>query len=172
MKKIFFIALLLCYSIASNAIEITKLTCEFQQNPLAINTLQPRFGWQMKAGENETMQSAYELEMKAQNFEWKSGKVTSDKSQLVKYTGPSLESGEKYQWHVRVWDEKDIASSWSDWAIFRTAHSFPSPWERVVEDRERSVRWIGAIRADSAKIIFDIQKYSGSRDLYLWSWAL
>ena len=152
MKKIFFIALLLCYSIASNAIEITKLTCEFQRNPLAINTLQPRFGWQMKSAENGTMQSAYELEMKAQDFEWKSGKVPSDKSQLVKYTGPSLESGEKYQWHVRVWDEKDIASSWSDWAIFRTAHSFPSPWERVVEDRESSVRWIGAIRADSAHI--------------------
>ena len=152
MKKIFFIALLLCYSIASNAIEITKLTCEFQRNPLAINTLQPRFGWQMKSAENGTMQSAYELEMKAQNFEWKSGKVTSDKSQLVKYTGPSLKSGEKYQWHVRVWDEKGIASSWSNWAIFRTAPSFPSPWERVVEDRERSVRWIGAIRADSARI--------------------
>jgi alpha-L-rhamnosidase len=145
MKRLFLATIVLCLSIASYAIEITKLTCEFQQNPLAINTLQPRFGWQMKSAENGTMQSAYELEMKAQNFEWKSGKVTSDKSQLVKYTGLSLKSGEKYQWHIRIWDEKGIASNWSDWAIFRTTPVFKSPLGDLGV-------WIGAIRADSARI--------------------
>lgn len=140
MKRLFLATIILCLSIASYAIEITKLTCEFQQNPLAINTLQPRFGWQMKSAENGAMQSAYELEMKAQNFEWKSGKITSDKSQHVKYTGLPLKSGEKYQWRVRIWDEKGTASSWSNWAIFRTAPAF------------NSGVWIGAIRADSARI--------------------
>jgi len=134
--------LLLLIPVLTYSAEITKLTCEFQQNPLAINTLQPRFGWQIKSAKNGTMQTAYELEIKAQNYEWKSGKVTSDKSQLVKYTGNSLKSDEKYQWRVRIWDEKGIASSWSNWTSFRTSPP-------ILKERGE---WIGAIRADSAHI--------------------
>ncbi|MDD3322528.1 MAG: glycoside hydrolase family 78 protein [Paludibacter sp.] len=135
---------LLFISISSNAIEITKLTSEFQQNPLAVNTLQPRLGWQFTSTENGTMQSAYELEIKAASFIWNSGKVTSYKSQLIKYTGSPLKSGEKYQWRVRVWDEEGNLSNWSAWTTFRT--SPPTP---LLEERGA---WIGAIRTDSAHI--------------------
>lgn len=126
------------------AMEITNLTCEFQQNPLAINTLQPRFGWQFSSAENGTMQTAYELEIKGENFKWCSGKTTSNNSQLIKYTGNPLKSGEKYQWRVRIWDEKGELSDWSSFAQFRT--SPPAP---LLEERGA---WIGAIRADSARI--------------------
>ncbi|MDD3323015.1 MAG: hypothetical protein PHS59_16380 [Paludibacter sp.] len=44
-------------------LELPKLICEFQQNPLAINTLQLRLGWQFTSTKNEAMQSVYELEI-------------------------------------------------------------------------------------------------------------
>ena len=78
MKRLFLATIVLCLSIASYAIEITKLTCEFQQDPLAINTLQPRFGWQMKSAENGSLQSAYEIELRilyepTEDYIWETG---------------------------------------------------------------------------------------------------
>ncbi|MDD5185921.1 MAG: hydrolase, partial [Paludibacter sp.] len=144
MKKYFSLFFLLSFSIASQAIELTKLTCEFQTSPLAVNTLQPRFGWQMISDKNGTMQAAYELEIKGENSEWNSKKINSDKSQLVKCSGNQLKSGEKYSWRVRVWNEDNEASKWSDWSEFRI-----SPLTPFLEER---AKWIGAIRSDSARI--------------------
>lgn len=157
MKRLFLATIVLCLSIASYAIEITKLTCEFQQNPLAVNTLQPRFGWQMKSAENGSMQSAYEIELRimyepTEDYIWETGVVLSSKSQGIRYTrspvygnSPQLKWGKTYTWRVRVTDEKGNFSSWSDWAIFRTAPVFKSPLGDLGV-------WIGAIRADSARI--------------------
>lgn len=142
MKKYFFLLFLLSFSIASQAIEPTKLTCEFQFSPLAVNTLQPRLGWHMTSDGNVSFQTAYEMEIKGENFHWNSNKIISGKSQLVQYSGNQLKAGEKYSWRVRVWDEREIASDWSKWAEFRTAPDLAS----------LKAQWIGAIRADSAHI--------------------
>ena len=157
MKTYIFLFCFLGLSMASKAIEITKLTCEFQQNPLAINTLQPRFGWQMKSAENGTMQSAYEIELRilyrsTEDYIWETGVVLSSKSQGIKYTrspiygnSPQLKWGEAYTWRVRVTDEKGNLSNWSDWAIFRTAPVFKSPSGNLGV-------WIGAIRTEDTRI--------------------
>jgi len=151
-RGLLFLLSFLFIPVFSYSIEITKLTCEFQQNPVAVNTLQPRFGWQMKSAENGTVQSAYEMEIIGENFNWNSGKVISSKSQLVKYTGNPLKSGQKYQWRVRVWNEKGELSEWSTLSNFRVAPNLhftqsPSPF-----GEGRGEVWIGAIRADSARI--------------------
>ena len=148
MRKYISLILVLLISMATQAIEIKKLTCEFQQNPLAINTLLPRFGWQLVSAENGASQTAYELEIKSENFNWSSGKVISTQSQLIKYSGKALTNGENYQWHVRVWDEKGKVSEWSAWSVFRTAPILKSS----LGDLEVNQLWIGAIRADSARI--------------------
>jgi alpha-L-rhamnosidase len=135
-------------SFTLNAVNVTKLTCEFQQNPLAINTLQPHFGWQLVSAENGASQTAYELEIKSENFVWSSGKVISTQSQLIKYSEMALTAGEKYNWHVRVWDEKGKVSEWSAWSNFRTAPILKSSLGGL----DVNPLWIGAIRADSARI--------------------
>lgn len=142
-RFIVWIFLFLCFSISLQAIETTKLTCEFQQRPLAVNTLQPRFGWQFSSAQNGYIQSAYELEIKSENFYWNSGRIITDKSQLVKYTGEALKHGQKYDWRVRVWDKNDLVSAWSPWTIFRIAPVFMSSTDGL---------WIGAIRSDSARL--------------------
>ncbi len=44
---------------------------------------------------------------------WESGKVASDESILQDYKGPALQSGKRYFWQVRIWDNKGRSSKWS-----------------------------------------------------------
>lgn len=125
--------------------EVTRMTCEMQDSPLAIPATHPRFGWQL-SGENGAMQSAYEIEVFAttggkERKIWNSGKVKSSKSQLVPYQGPSLFPLERYSWRVRVWDEKGKSSKWSRFSEFRIA-----PDESFLAGN-----WIGAISYEDSK---------------------
>ena len=138
-----------------NALEVTKVTCEMMVDPLAVVSGQPRFGWQMKASENGAMQSAYEVEVyKLQNGQrvtvWESGKVASSQSQLVSYKGGKLQSGAKYLWRVKVWDERNKPSEWSNEGIFRLAP------DTSCLDAE----WIGAISHEDAKLPYG-RKFHG-----------
>jgi hypothetical protein len=147
MKKYFFLLFILCFSIASYAIEITKLTCENANSPLAVDTQHPRFGWQMKSAENGAMQTAYEIEIVSEitgvrQEIWSSGKVESKQSQLISCYGKKLSPIVKYFWRVRVWDEKDRVSAWSNESEFRI----------VPELSFLNAQWIGAIRTENANI--------------------
>ncbi len=129
-------------------VEITNLTCEYQKNPLLLSSSIPFFGWQLKSSSNNVEQSAYIIEIYYDsNGEkekiWDSGKIRSKKSQQIKYTGKNkLKNGEKYYWRVRIWDKKNIPSSWSEIAIFRL-----SPF-----NIESNVKWIGAIKKEDSNI--------------------
>ncbi|MDR3651824.1 MAG: glycoside hydrolase family 78 protein [Paludibacter sp.] len=147
MKKHFFLLFLLCFSIASQAIVITGLTCETVESPLAVATHHPRFSWQMTSDENGAMQTSYEIEIVsmengARQQVWNSGKVASTQSQLISYNGKPLSPVVRYLWRVRVWDEQDRVSPWSSENEFRLAP----------ELKFLNAKWIGAIRSDSAHI--------------------
>ncbi|MDE5826127.1 MAG: hypothetical protein K2H57_00990, partial [Duncaniella sp.] len=95
MRQILYVALLVLASLSCRALEVTRMTCEMSDSPLAIQTEIPRFGWQL-TGENGAMQSAYQIEVFAkkgnkEQLVWNSQKVLSSKSQLVSYGGPALE---------------------------------------------------------------------------------
>ena len=126
------------------AIRITATTCEYQADPLLIEENSPRFGWELK-GRKGTMQSAYAIEVEDETgaLVWQSGKVESDKSQLIPYLGTKLDPLCRYRWRVRVWNEKDKASRWSDYASFGTA-----PTTEWLEE----ARWIGAITYADARM--------------------
>ena len=116
------------------------------ENPLAVNTNQPRLSWQLVSKESNVTQSAYQIlvassEEKLKKNEgdiWNSEKVVSNKNLQITYSGTPLESETKYFWKVKVWNQKDKASNWSQTASFRIAPSSLNPI------------WIGAItKADS-----------------------
>lgn len=156
--KEFFLRNSLCYLIFlisplfSQATEITNLTCEFQQNPLAVNTLQPLFGWQFSSTENEFTQIAYEIEVTGENLYWNSGIIYSNSSQFIQYYGEALKPGQKYQWRVRIWDEKEVISQWSSYSNFRIAPNFNFTHSSSPLGEGWGEVWIGAIRSDSARI--------------------
>ncbi|MCB9013522.1 MAG: family 78 glycoside hydrolase catalytic domain, partial [Bacteroidales bacterium] len=132
MKRLFLIATgLLMLVFHSNAqVGITKLLTENLVNPKGIDIKQPRFSWQLKGDQRGISQSAYEIILSKENKNlWNSGKVMSDQSVQVLYSGPALVSGTKYKWKVRVWDNNGKATPWSEEAEFLTGYFSVDDWK-------------------------------------------
>jgi alpha-L-rhamnosidase len=113
-------------------LKVQQLRTENLVNPVGIDVLQPRFSWQLLSSKRNTMQSAYEItvtENNANKTVWKTGKIASDSSVQVSYKGAPLKSGTKYNWKVRVWDNSNKASAWSDAAFFQTALLSQADWK-------------------------------------------
>src|SRR4030095_2832736 len=60
---------------------------------------------------------------------WSSGKVNSDQSVHVPYGGQPLQTGKKYYWQVRVWDNKGKTSAWSEPASLQIGLLKPEDWK-------------------------------------------
>lgn len=130
MKKFIFITiLLLSGTLCFSQIKVTQLLCENRVNPIGIDILKPQFSWQITSDKRSVMQAAYEIRVagtsssltKGRKLQWTSGKIKTDQSVHVYYAGTSLQSGNKYFWQVRVWDNDGKASVWSDPAFFQMA---------------------------------------------------
>jgi len=102
------------------------LLCEYCIDPIGLDVPKPRFSWVLRHGERGRRQLAYQI-LVASSMEnilrdigdmWDSGKVYSDQSVNVEYSGKMLESGKIYYWKVRWWDDKDQASPYSRIATF------------------------------------------------------
>lgn len=60
---------------------------------------------------------------------WNSGKIVSDSSVHVSYAGKPLQSGQRYEWQVRVWDNTSPTPSvWSTPAFWHTALLDAAEW--------------------------------------------
>ena len=130
MKKLSTLwGVILSYQFLIAQVQVSNLLCENLSNPLALDVLQPRFSWQLISDRRNVMQSAYEIQVMAgKSTVWNSGKVNSDSSVHVAYKGSGLQSGTKYSWRVRVWDNSGKLSPWSPFAYWQTAMLNPSDW--------------------------------------------
>jgi alpha-L-rhamnosidase len=139
---LFFLCVLVTFS-ANAQIAADHLTCEMAENPLAVVQNQLRLSWQLVAVASNVSQTAYQVivassEKKIKNNEadlWDSGKVVSDKNLQIPYNGNPLKSETKYFWKVKVWNQNNKSSHWSDIAFFRIAPS----------ESDLNPTWIGAI---------------------------
>ena len=146
MNKIALLILSLCLSvhIQAKGITIDKLSTEMQEG-LAVVGSYPRLSWTMKSDENGTRQTAYEIEIREAHTGrevWNTGKVESAQSHLISTHGAKLlahKSNYNYLWRVRVWDEADTPSAWSEEAAFR-----------LVPQTIKGCQWIGAITRKDA----------------------
>lgn len=146
LKNIVFLFCLLTTFISNGQIAVTNLTCNSATNPLAINTNEPNFSWQLVSKKFNISQVGFQILVASSKEKlnekeadlWNSGKVTSNSSQRIAYKGGDLKSEIKYFWKVRVWSNDKKASKWSEISSFRTQASDLNPI------------WIGAItKADS-----------------------
>ena len=115
---------------------VTQLICEYQTNPLGIDVVKPRLSWQLATSENDVMQTAYEIKvsespakMNSGKLLWSSGKINSSQSVGVVYEGPALQSMQRVYWQVRVWDNKNKASAWSEPAWWEMGILQPQDWK-------------------------------------------
>ncbi|RFM30969.1 family 78 glycoside hydrolase catalytic domain [Chitinophaga silvisoli] len=119
--SLLFITQLLCVQLYAQ-VKVDQLLTENLNNPESVENTTPRFSWKLITTQANTTQTAYELTVMSGNKSlWNSGKVNSDQSIFVPYGGSTLQSGDKYSWKVRIWDNKQKASAWSTPAYFRLA---------------------------------------------------
>jgi len=128
---------LFAFAHTPEAVSVGTLSVEYKQNPIGIDVLKPRFNWQLTSERRNVHQTAYEIQVAATESElaagrkliWDSTRVTSDDSVNRVYDGPILKSGQRYFWHVRVWDESATASAWSETSYFEMGLLSASDWK-------------------------------------------
>ncbi|HEX8356729.1 MAG TPA: alpha-L-rhamnosidase N-terminal domain-containing protein, partial [Segetibacter sp.] len=133
MKKnayLFILSQLAIFSLLAQ-VTVTNLLLENKSNPSGVDVLQPRFSWQLSSNQRNVAQSAYEVKVTStgNHLTWNSGKVPSAQSVHVPYSGSPLQSGQKYFWQVRVWDNMGKASRWSEPANWQTGLLQSSDWK-------------------------------------------
>lgn len=122
--------------------DVGQLRCEYLDDPLGIDTPQPRLNWILTApaGGRGMRQSAYQILvassedglMANQADLWDSGKVASDETNQIRYRGSPLASRQKAFWKVRVWDQSG-----------RIGESKPAIWEMgLLEPSDWQAKWI------------------------------
>ena len=133
---------------------ITNLTCEYKNNPLGIDILNPRLSWQMQTDRQGARQIAYRVlvasdQDKLKNNDadvWDTGKVDSDQSIHVQYAGTKLASRQRVYWKVMVWDETDAVSV-SDIAWFEMGLLNSDDWQ---------ADWVGAPLAGGVRSMIPV----------------
>jgi len=103
-------------------VEVVDLKCEYLENPLGIDIKAPRLSWKMKAGESNLRQTAYRLLVSSEKEKlkndlgdlWDTDTIYSDKSTQIIYSGSKLLSRQKAFWKVKIWDQNNVASQWSE----------------------------------------------------------
>jgi len=121
---------------------ITMCKTEYEHNPIGIDVLAPRLFWRLESDERNVKQQAYQVLVSSSRDQldrdeadrWDSGKVESRSSVHVAYAGQPLQSEREYWWKVRIWDNRDRVSEWSE----------PSCWTMGLLSRgEWKAKWIG-----------------------------
>lgn len=88
-----------------------RLRTEYLDSPLGISVREPRFFWQC---ENGSSQSAYQIICtREKEIVWDSGKVASGKTTHIRYGGEKLNSRDRVEWKLCIWDENDVPGEWA-----------------------------------------------------------
>ena len=125
----------------------TDLRCEYVQNPLAVDAMHPRLFWKLQSSMRDQHQTAYQILVasstknlsKDKGNLWNSGKVASNETIQIPYSGRSLKSSQQVFWKVRVWDKNDKVSAWSQ----------PASWTMgLLKEGDWNAKWVTANRTD------------------------
>jgi alpha-L-rhamnosidase len=121
---------------AAEEILVEELVCEYHTNPVGIDVEKPRLSWKILSDKENVLQTAYEIRVadspsnlnRKNRLIWSSGKVNSDQSVNVEYRGPELEPMQRVYWQVRVWDNQNKATKWSEPAYWEMGILKPELW--------------------------------------------
>ncbi|HTR29203.1 MAG TPA: family 78 glycoside hydrolase catalytic domain [Puia sp.] len=112
---------------------LRHLQTENLTDPLCVDSKVPRFSWLLESSDRNELQTAYEIRVSGRpdgkDLIWTSGKVGSQASIHVEYGGSELQSGKRYFWQVRIWDNKGRVSPWSERAWWQMGLLRPQDWK-------------------------------------------
>ncbi|MGH9702295.1 MAG: alpha-L-rhamnosidase N-terminal domain-containing protein, partial [Candidatus Acidiferrales bacterium] len=123
---------------------VSHLRCDYLVNPLGVGDSQPQLSWVLAPADaslRSQQQTAYQVlvastpeKLRAdQGDAWDSGKISSDQTIQVTYSGKPLASKHLFYWKVRVWDEGGRASNWSENAFWSMG---------LLEKMDWAAKWI------------------------------
>lgn len=102
-KLILLLAALLVIASCKESARLENVRCEYQTNPIGLDTQSPRFTWKYSAAND--MQRSYRIRVATdavfKDIVWDSGVVESALQRAV-YAGPALKSHTSYYWQVAV----------------------------------------------------------------------
>ncbi|HDP99628.1 MAG TPA: alpha-L-rhamnosidase [bacterium] len=130
-------------------INLTRLRVEYKTNPIGIDVMHPRLSWEILSDERGVKQTAYQIRAaevvenlkSGEKLVWDTDKVQSDQSIHVEYQGFSVKSGQRIYWQVRIWDEQDHPTDWSEIAFWEMGLLEPSDWKAswITPDTEEDI---------------------------------
>jgi alpha-L-rhamnosidase len=107
------------------ALRPAGLRCAHLENPLGVAPDRVRLSWRLEGAGRGRQQTGYQLVVEPQDQPvarnsavWDTGRVASAATQDLAYEGPPLARGGRYSWRVRVWDDDQQLSAWSEPARF------------------------------------------------------
>ncbi len=122
-----FIGIVSLSAAGSPGLGVSHLTCEGLVEPMVVDTPAPRFSWRLDAPGRGARQTAYQLRVtelgasgRAAGNPIETPRIASDQSQWVSVAGFAPKPKTRYEWQVRVWDERNPVSDWSAPAAFET----------------------------------------------------
>lgn len=123
-------------------IQIEKVSVNYFNNPLGIDDLTPRISWVMYSEGRNKKQSAYQIKVadskegldEERNLLWDSDKTISSQNTHIPYAGTPLQSGQSCYFKIRVWDEDDSVSDWSEVGFWTMGLLNKEDW---------NAKWIG-----------------------------
>ena len=149
---IFFLASLVVSS--AGGLTPTNLRCEYLTNPLGIEETHPRFSWVETSPGRAAKQSAYRIVVASSEeklFEgkadlWDSGKIASDQTAQIPYSGKPLHSREAAYWKVQIWDSRGHRSQSVGSAYWEMGLLKKSDWK---------AKWVGMPEAKDSQLTLD-----------------
>jgi len=126
------------------------LRCEWARDPLGVDVAQPRLSWKLTSDARGDKQTAYQI-LVASSAEllergngdlWDTGKVKSDETVQLPYTGKALKSSQQVCWKLRVWDAERKVSGWSPPAKWTMGLLREADWDKA--------KWIGETETNAA----------------------
>jgi alpha-L-rhamnosidase len=163
-------------------IRIYDLKCENLSEPTGIGTSVPALSWKISSDKNGTAQKAYQVIVASDTGLlndkdadlWNSGKVISASQIMVSYSGKTLWSRTVCVWKVRIWDEDNDVSEWSQSSSFSVGLLDKSDWSAsyigLASKSEQTLspqfRKSFDISAEAGKMFLVIR---GRNDLVIWA---
>lgn len=151
---------------------VTGCKVNYLENPIGVGTAPPRFSWYMQSERIGAAQTAYQVQAATdadfQSLTWDSDWVDGNACVQVEYAGPPIQSMTRYFWRVRIKDEQDAVSAWSETAF----------WETTIGKGDWQAQWVepeGEVDPEAFKPApylrkeFDVEKAVVKARLYITS---
>lgn len=143
------VGIVLCSCERSNEqTSVTNPRCEYQQNPLGLDTPHPRFTWNFAGDEAGFTQQAWQVDVatspellrNGKPDVWTSGRVKSSDPLAVYGGSTPLESHRTYYWSVTVWDGHGNRCAPSAPASFEMAKMNAADWQAqwITDDHDKT----------------------------------